>query len=60
VSDQATHRARIDALLIRLRECKANDGDPESAHADADRALLDFIGDPEVTDAFEAIDKWYA
>ncbi len=33
---------------------------PESAHVSADRALLDYIEDEEVTKAFDSIDKWYA
>ena len=35
-------------------------GDPEMAHAEADQALLDYIGEREVTEAYERIDKWYA
>lgn len=34
--------------------------DPESDHADADDLLLELIDDQEVTDAFNAIRKWYA
>ncbi|MDP3996486.1 MAG: hypothetical protein Q8P86_02220 [bacterium] len=33
---------------------------PESAHVKADRTLLEYIGDKEVTKAFDNIDKWYA
>jgi len=33
---------------------------PESAHVKADEALLEYIGDEEVTKAFDSIDKWYA
>ena len=33
---------------------------PEGAHVKADRALLAFIGDKEVTSAFDGIYKWYA
>lgn len=36
------------------------DGDIESAHYCADEALLEFIGDKEITVAYEAIEKWYA
>ena len=32
----------------------------EVAHQEADRALLDFIADPEVTHLFTAIEKYYA
>ena len=45
------------ALINRLREVG---NDPESAHVKADVLLLLYIDDPEVTKAFEAIDKWYA
>jgi hypothetical protein len=34
--------------------------DPENGHWDADRALLDFIGDADVREAYEKIAKWYA
>lgn len=47
-----------DQLLAKLRALRG--GDPESDHLEADRALLEFIADPEVTVAFNAIDRWYA
>lgn len=34
--------------------------DPEADHLNADELLLEFINDPEVTKAFEYIEKWYA
>lgn len=49
-------RDELLALLRRLQE----PGDPEGQHGQADDALLKFIGDPEITEAFEAIKKWYA
>lgn len=33
--------------------------DPEVAHGAADNALLDYIGSPEVAEAYESIEKWY-
>jgi hypothetical protein len=45
-------------LLEALRDLK-ND-DPESGHLTADELLLCYIGDPEIREAFEALDKWYA
>ena len=48
-----------DELLERLREL-AKDGDHEAAHGRADAALIDFINDPEIAEAFDAIEKWYA
>jgi hypothetical protein len=49
-------------LARELRElCGLGDvGDPEHAHTEADRLLLDFIDDDEVRAAFEAVPKWYA
>lgn len=34
--------------------------DPEYGHIRADQLLLTFIGDDRVTDAFDAVRKWYA
>lgn len=48
-----------DELLEELRWLQ-DDRDPESAHAEADRLLLAFIDDPEVTEAYRLIDRWYA
>ena len=52
------HLKKEDLLKI-LKGLEAS-GDTESAHADADDALIDFINDPEITEAYEKIDKWYA
>jgi hypothetical protein len=49
-----------DELLAELRRIKTEGGDPEGGHWLADEALLRFIGDDEVSAAFDAIDKWYA
>lgn len=52
-----------DELIRRLRALAEPESgliDPESAHGDADRLLLEFINNPDVTMAFEAIEKWYA
>lgn len=48
-----------DELVARLKELQSC-GDPEIAHGEADDVLLEFIGDPEVSNAFNAIDRWYA
>lgn len=48
-----------DELLAALRSLAFID-DFEMAHVQADDALLDFIGDAEVTAAFGAIKKQYA
>ena len=46
-------------LLERLRELK-DCGASEDAHIEADKALLEFINDQSVTDAFKEIERWYA
>lgn len=48
-----------EELLVELRTLHGPQ-DPESAHEQADDLLLEYINDPEVTAAFEAIKKWYA
>ena len=37
-----------------------NYDDPEGDHRDADKALLAYINDVEITTAFNNIKKWYA
>ena len=46
-----------DELLAALRDLP---GDPEGDHYEADRLLLAYIGDDEVTAAFNLIVKWYS
>lgn len=36
------------------------DKDLERAHERSDDALLNYINDPDVTKAFNSVDKWYA
>jgi hypothetical protein len=47
------------ALLHLLRDLQST-REPESAHAVADRALLAYINDPDITEAYGAVPKWYA
>ena len=49
-----------DELLAILNKLGKDDGDPEYDHYEADKALLDYINDPEVTRAFNDVHKWYA
>lgn len=53
-------RLNREELLTQLWSLKGDTGDLESAHLEADRALLNYIGDTEITEAFDAIGKWYA
>ena len=46
-------------LLEALRKC-AQDSDTEGAHAEADGLLLEYINDSEITEAYNAIEKWFA
>lgn len=39
---------------------KLSEDDEERAHIVADNLLLQFINNPEITAAFEAVKKWYA
>ena len=49
------NREQLLALLWDLAKSR----DPEYAHVDADRALIAYIGDREIADAYEAITRWY-
>jgi hypothetical protein len=51
--------ARKDELLAKLRELATSD-DKEAAHGEADAALRNYIGDADITDAYNAITKWCA
>ena len=57
--DTATKYTAKQDLIEALREI-AKIGDQEAAHVMADELLLLFINDPEVTAAYEAIEKWFA
>ena len=48
-----------DELLARLQQL-ADDDDWEERHMHADAALLEFIADLEISQAFWALEKWYA
>lgn len=59
-------------LLKKLQEIRARQDAPRECwggpavtvladdHVEADALLIEFIGDAEVSDAFDAIEKWYA
>lgn len=52
-----------DELLAVLRICKVDGdafGDHEDTHERADTALLAYINDPDIADAYNAIMRWYA
>lgn len=47
-------------LLAELEKLTIPPQDPEEAHAKAEDLLLQYINDPRVKAAFDAIEKWYA
>ena len=50
-----------EELLTALRLYRlGSNHDEEIAHKAADRALLEYINDPEVSEVFDSIRKWYA
>ncbi len=51
----------LKQLIEGLKEIRGRaEYDPERSHSDADDLLLEFIGDPEVKEIYDQIDKWYA
>ena len=52
-----------EELLQKLRAIERGTpnkySDEEDDHKDADFALLEYINDPEITAAFDSINKWY-
>lgn len=49
-----------DELIGLLASLAEPDGDLEITHWDADKALIEFIADPEIAAAYERVGKWYA
>lgn len=48
-----------EALIERLKTLAEWD-DNEAAHIEADDALIEYIDDNDVKEAFDSIRKWYA
>ena len=48
----------ISTLVAALKRC--NSGDIEADHGNADDLLIEYINDPRVKEAYDAINKWYA
>ena len=49
-----------EELIKRLKNINKPGGDIKLNHCTADGLLLEFINDPEITQAFADVDKWYA
>lgn len=48
-----------EELIKRLEICAAG-GDTEAVHGYADDALIEYINDPEIQEAYAKVPKWYA
>ena len=46
-------------LIKKLNVWRIN-ADTELGHTFADRALIEYIDDPDIKEAYEALNKWYA
>ena len=46
--------------LLDALEKAAESDDTEEAHGDADDALIDYINDKDISEAYHKIPKWYA
>lgn len=47
-----------EELIAKLKDCYTDD--TETGHVRADKALLEYINDQEITKLFNDMDKWYA
>jgi len=47
---------KLKQALVKLKESD----DTEEAHRCADKALLEYIDDADVTELFDSLKKWYA
>jgi hypothetical protein len=52
-------RAALMASIAKAVE-ESRGGDAEKPHQDADDALLVYIGDVEIAEAYDLVKKWYA
>ncbi|MCK9556366.1 hypothetical protein M0R36_11250 [bacterium] len=48
-----------DELIKRLNEIK-DEGGGEGGHMEADDLLLEYINDPDISKAFNEIERWYS
>jgi hypothetical protein len=61
VGEEPIDKPTLDELRAFLRQFAYGTGaDPEMSHVQADKALLAYIGDPEVMRLFADMEKWYA
>lgn len=62
--EEVLKRLRELALKVPIKTARGHTQwvqlDPEEAHCEADSLLLDLINDQEISDAYDAVEKWYA
>ena len=49
-----------EELIAKLKALSESNYDIEEGHSQADGWLLEYINDPEVTELFNDLEKWYA
>ena len=47
-------------LIEKLQKIRGSSDDIEEGHIDADSLLLEYIDDENISEAYSAIEKWYA
>ena len=52
-------KQKLEELKVNLKKA-FDEADEEDGHLRADRLLLDYIGDEEVSKIFNSARKWYA
>jgi len=52
-------KQKLEELKVNLKKA-FDEGGEEEGHMRADRLLLDYIGDEEVSEIFDSARKWYA
>lgn len=68
VLNETTHRGiaalgnmtKKELLAILQENNAGGDGDWEEGHWHSDEALIAYINDPEIAEAFEKVGRWYA
>lgn len=58
--EENTRRKQLLARLKGLKQDAKEGKDLEALHMEADDLLLEYIGDPEISLAFNVIPKYYA
>lgn len=52
--------AKISRVELIQRLVDLQETDPETGHIEADEALIEYINDKEIEEAFDMLEKWYS